>query len=225
MTTRQELRNLIRRRLGDTATPYQWSDLQVNQWINDAIAEHSVHFPRRLEIPISCSAGVRAYDLPAGFRAALRVEYPTGEDPPRYLVRMTADSPRFPNSDRCYDILRRMDGTDQDEIQLSASPSGTESIGVDCLSDHAYLDDDSDACTVPDRHLELLVLFVRWTCYQELAATESADPDPTNLPLGTLELNAYRAKREYRLKLAQWQRAEASSASVVWRMDKWEGGY
>jgi len=44
--TRQDLRDLCRRRLGDETVPYKWSDLQVNQWINDAIADYSVHFPR-----------------------------------------------------------------------------------------------------------------------------------------------------------------------------------
>jgi hypothetical protein len=68
-------------------------------------------------------------------------------------------------------------------------------------------------------------MFVRWASYQELASTESADPDPTNLVLGTLELNAYRAKREYRTKIAEWKVAEAESATAIWRMDKWDRAY
>lgn len=225
MTTRQEIRNLVRRRLGDDAAPFQWSDLQINQWINDAIAEYSIHFPRRIETTLSCSVGMSIYDLPAGFRAAYSVEYPVGEDPPRYLDLRNHLSPGFNRADSFYNILRRLDESSPDELILSASPEASECICVSYLADHAYLDDDSDTCTILDRHLELLVMFVRWAAYQELATTESADPDPTNLALGTLELNAYRAKREYRLKLEQWQAAEAESGMVSWQMDRWDRVY
>jgi len=225
MTTRQEVRNLVRRRLGDDATPFQWSDLQINQWINDAIAEYSIHFPRRVNTTISCSTGVWTYHLPAGFRAAYSVEYPVGEDPPRYLEQRNHLSPGFYRADGFYDFLRRLDESSPDELILSASPAASESVLLIHLADHPYLDDDSDTCTVPDRHLELVVMFIRWAAYQELATTESADPDPTNLALGTLELNAYRAKREYRLKLEQWQAAEAESGIVQWQMDRWDRVY
>lgn len=39
------------------------------------------------------------------------------------------------------------------------------------------LDDDGDVCSLPDRHLELVVLYVHWAAFQELAAQQSADPD------------------------------------------------
>ena len=44
MTSRLDLRNLCRRRLGDLTTPTHWSDLQINQWINDAVADYSLLF-------------------------------------------------------------------------------------------------------------------------------------------------------------------------------------
>ena len=46
MTSRLDLRNLCRRRLGDLTAPTHWSDLQINQWINDAVADYSLYFPR-----------------------------------------------------------------------------------------------------------------------------------------------------------------------------------
>ena len=231
MTTRQDLRNLIRRRLGDTSTPFQWSDLQVNQWINDSIAEHSVHFPRKLNTTINCSDDVRTYDLPANFRAAISVEYPTGEDPPAYLDRRPHTHPSFYQQDGFYDILRRDDQTNLPELWISQGhygsdgPTTGESIIFYYLGNHASLDDDTDVCTVPDVHLELLVLFVRWATYQELASKASADPDPTSLSMGTLELNAFRANREYRTKLKQWLAAESESATASWAMDKYDCVY
>jgi hypothetical protein len=220
MTTRSDLRNLCRRRLGDTASPYHWSDLQINQWINDAIAEYSIHFPRQLKTTLTCSAAVTAYDLPAGFLAPTSVEYPVGEDPPRYLYRLAITEPNFWAQLDCYDILLPEDQSDLPQILLSAEPAAGEQITIHYLAEHPSLDDDADITTVPDRRLELIVLFVRWAAYQELASSESADPDPTNLAMGTLELNAYRARREYRKLLADWKAAGSKSARAVWRMDK-----
>lgn len=224
-TTRSDLRNLVRRRLGDTSTPYHWSDLQINQWINDAIADISIHFPRTHDAMIACSAGEHAYDLPTDFHGAVSVEYPSGEDPPEYLARGSYLQRYLWDRDGYYDILTHHDQTDTAEIWLSAEPADGESIHIHYQAEHAMLDDDSDICTIPDRHLELVVMFVRWASYQELASTESADPDPTNLALGTLELNAYRAKREYRTKIVEWKAAEAESATASWRMDKWDRLY
>ena len=224
-TTRQDLRNLIRRRLGDTSSPYHWSDLQINQWINDALADISLHFPRTLDSTLNCSAGEHTCELPLGFLGMLSVEYPSGEDPPRYLARRSYQQAPFWEQDGYYDILTRSDQTDAPELWLSAEPSDGESIHIHYQAEHAMLDDDSDLCTLPDRYLELVVMFVRWASYQELASTESADPDPTNLALGTLELNAYRAKREYRIKIEEWKAAESHSAITRWTMDKWDRAY
>ncbi|MEA3438859.1 MAG: hypothetical protein U9R58_01095 [Chloroflexota bacterium] len=225
MTTRSDLRNLCRRRLGDTAAPYAFSDLQINQWINDAIAEYSIHFPRTLNTTITCSAGDRIYELPSNFRASISVEYPAGEDPPEYLKRRSYLHDGFWDQAGFYDVMMRFDESDSAELWISKNPAASETIAVCYLGDHPSLDDDTDTCTVLDRHLELIVLFVRWTSYQELASTESADPDPTSLSMGTLELNAYRAKREYRTKLADWKAAESDSASAHWRMDGWDRVY
>ena len=224
MTTRQDLRNLIRRRLGDTSTPFQWSDLQVNQWINDSIAEHSIHFPRKLNTTLNCVTDQKSYDLPANYKAAISVEYPADDDPPYYLVRRSS---LWGSSDIVgfYDVIRRDDATDFPELRISEKPTTGQDIIIYYLGNHASLDDDTDICTVPDVHLELLVLFVRWATFQELASKASADPDPTSLSMGTLELNAFRANREYRTKLKQWLAAESESAVTTWRMDKYDHVY
>jgi hypothetical protein len=219
MTTRSDLRNLCRRRLGDLASPYKFSDLQINQWINDAIAEHSIHFPRKLNTTLSCTTDVKSYDLPDDYIFSLGVEYPTGDDPPTYLTRRpysyftSSDTPGF------YDIILRFDGSNVNELYISQKPTTGESIEIAYSAKHASLDDDTDITTVLDRLLELIVLFVRWTAYQELATTESANPDPTSLSMGTLELNAFRADRAYRIKLDRWLKSESESVVTSWSMD------
>jgi len=79
--------------------------------------------------------------------------------------------------------------------------------------------------TVIDRHLELIMLYVRWAAFQELATTESSNPDPTSLALSTLELNAYRAQRLYYQSMNDAEKAESRSATAQWTMDKWDRTY
>ena len=223
--TRQQLRDLCRRRLGDETVPYKWSDLQVNQWINDAIADYSVHFPRTIELKIDCTASTHAYDLPADCHGVISVEYPKGEDPPEYLIL----SDRFANDFYIYDdryaVQGSGDASDPGQLWISAVPTASEDINIVYLGDHAYLDDDADTETIPDRHLELIMLYVRWAAFQELATTESSNPDPTSLALSTLELNAYRAQRLYLQSLDKAERLESKSASTPWSMDKWDRAY
>jgi hypothetical protein len=224
MTTRLDLRNLCRRRLGDLTAPYHWSDLQVNQWINDAIADYSIHFPRQLSEEISTTAQVQQYDLPEGFIAVLSVEYPAlsganvpaDELPPTYLQHLSYTELDFWELSGRYDVVHRDDGSDASELWLSDSPAEDEVIRLEYLAEHASLDDDGDLCTVPDRHLELLVLFVRWAALQELAATEARSPDLTTSALSTLDINASRAEQTYRQQLEATLRAEGKSAVVGW---------
>jgi hypothetical protein len=223
--TRSQLRDLCRRRLGDLDVPYKWSDLQINQWIVDAIADYSVHFPRTITLKIDCTAGTHVYDLPADCHAVLSVEYPKGEDPPEYLTPSNRFAPGFYSSDLLYDIQYSDDAGSPGQLWLSADPLAGEEFNLTYQGDHAYLDDDAGECTVHDRHLELIMLYVRWAAFQELAATESSDPDPTSTAMSTLELNAYRAQRLYLQSLQKAQQAESKSARIEWTMDKWDRSY
>ena len=157
--------------------------------------------------------------------APISVEYPKGEDPPVYLVKREYTRPGFWENEGYYDIVHRDDKTDVNEIWISEKPTTGEDIEIVYSGEHDLLDDDSDVFTVLDRHLELIVLFVRWTAYQELATEESSNPDPTSLQSGTLELNAFRAKREYRTKVRDWKAAESESATATWRMDRFDRTY
>ena len=224
-TSRENLRNLCRRRIGDSSPPYTFSDLQINQWINDAIADYTIHFPRILNTEINCVDADCTYDLPSDFIAVIGVEYPSGDDPPIYLTRRNYTHPDFWIEDGFYDIINRDSQVNSYELWISTKPSTDESIAVQYLGEHAWLDDDSDPCTVLDRHLELITLFVRWAACQELASSEAADPDPTSQNLGILEQNASRAKQDYREKLEAWKAASATSETASWSPDRWDRVY
>ena len=115
------------------------------------------------------------------------------------------------------------EGMDRAASEILCHAAGTARLGG--TTDHAYLDDDSDETSLPERHLELVMLYVRWAAFQELAMGASADPDPTSLALGTLELNAYRAQRLYLTALAECLKAESESRVVNWRIDRWDRVY
>jgi hypothetical protein len=220
MTTRLDLRNLARRRLGDLALPYHWSELQINQWLNDAIADYGLYFPRSITLELDAEAGVRAYELPGDFQTAIRSEYPGGASPPSLLQRLSMSEQDFWELAGRYDVLPRGDASTLSELWLSDSPHAGETIRLDYLADHASLDDDGDLCTVPDRHLELLVLFVRWASLQELASSEACNPDPSNLSISVLDTNALRAERAYRKQVEEVLKRESTSAVVSWVVDR-----
>jgi len=223
---RDEIRGFVRRRLGDLTSPFKWSDEQINQWINDAIADYSIHFPLVKTQTISCSDENRKYDLEDDFVEVLSIEYPTGEDPPVYLKHRLGTHPGFWSQDGFYDVLKHRDFEDPDELIISTKPSTGESIEVIYQAHHVFLDDDdTDKITVPERHLELIVLFARMAAYQELASTESSDPNPESKLSGTLELNSFKAERAYRKQLDEFKAAGSESGQVKWSMDDYDRVY
>ena len=147
------------------------------------------------------------------------------EDPPEFLKLSDRLLPEFFESDTKYAVEPSIDAVTAGLLWISADPSAAEDINIIYQGDHAYLDDDADVVTVIDRHLELIMLYVRWAAFQELATTESSNPDPTSLALSTLELNAYRAQRLYLQSLDKAERLESKSASASWSMDKWDRTY
>jgi hypothetical protein len=220
MTTRLDLRNLCRRRLGDLTAPYHWSDLQINQWINDAIADYSLYFPRLVACELVPTPGEHSVPLPAGFRGAWRVEFPAGHQPPSLLNRASGQSPAFWENPQCYDVIRREDGSAADEFWLSDLPQAGDEIHLEYLASHASLDDDGDTASLPDAHLELLVLFVNWASLQELASSEARNPDPSTLAMSTLDSAASHAERAYRKQVELTQRHESLSALITWDSER-----
>ena len=71
----------------------------------------------------------------------------------------------------------------------------------------------------------MIVLFVRMAAFQELATTESADPNPESIISGTLELNAFRAERSYRKQLDEFKKSESESVKAKWSLDGYDRVY
>jgi len=191
MTTRAGLRTVIRNQGIDSST---WSDAEVNQWIADAIAEYSIHFPRwRESTGNACAEGEREYDLPSDFAAALQVEYPEGNEPLTTLTRLPEDDPRF--GPGYYDVRAGA------ALVLGESPSAGQTYGLLYQAHHDYPDADDDVLTVPDEDLEVLILFVVLKAYRRLELDEAVNPDGSTVILSMLGTNAGRARQQYEAAL------------------------
>lgn len=212
MATREEARNLIRRRLGDLNAPLSFSDLQINQWLNDAIADYSVHFPRQLAADLAATTGQHEYSLASlvNPQALLRVEYPTGDDPPTYLIRSDEATPRFYGGDY-YDIQ----GERPQALIVGPDATTGETIRVDYLADHAYANEDEDVLTVPDSHLEALILFARVAALQALENREEQSPDPTTILVTMMSQAVQRATQQYHTKLRELKALRFTTSAVV----------
>lgn len=212
MTNRGELRTMVRMRLGDIAEAPILTDTQLNQWINDSIREYSVHFPRQAELRFACSAGEREYTLDGrtdesgemvlGTQAVWRVAYLIGENPPQILLRRSELDGRGFSGELVYDVQQ----SPQFTLILGPLPRGTETIGVIVLCDHPLLDQDTDVLSLPEHHLELVILFIRLLALQELAASEACDPSSTGVILTGLTTMLSHAKDDYTTTLAMYQK-------------------
>lgn len=227
MTTFAQLETDCRELIGDTGSTVFTAN-QVQQWINDAIRDISLHFPLRKTYDINTAANDREYDLTTEFIGIISVEYPQGEDPPEYLLRRSYTHPLFWLQDGYYDFIPRRDATstNKPEIWISTKPAADETIRIEYMCEHTALSAPTDVLTILPRHEHLIHLFVRWKAWQELATSEGMDPDPIKLLAATQEVNATRAERQYREGLRIANKAENESARASgWQMDKFDRTY
>ena len=203
MTTRAQFRAVLRETMSVRS---HWPDTLLNIWIGDAIRDYSNYFSRQLEAILDCVAGQREYSLVTllGIQGVLMVEYPVGEDPPRYLARRpeTGGFAGLP----VYDLR----GEPPHALVIGEEPDADDDIGLVYTADHAVPANDTDALTMPDRHLEALKLFVIWQAVRELELNEATDPDTTNMLLSMLGLNSVRAERMYRSRLDDFRQKVAA---------------
>jgi hypothetical protein len=214
---RQEARYLI----GDTsAVAPVFTDLQIDSWINAAIRDLNNHFPRTLVDTLATTAGEHAYDMELTFIDMIKVEYPTGDNPPSYLKYRSSKLPTFWNVAGFYDVLRPQDADSSNppQIIISESPPVGKVITITAHVEHNPLTTSNDETTIPDRLTHLIGLFVRYKAWQELSTSEGMDPDPIKLLAATQEVNSYRAERAYYKALDNAKKAQTASEVIEWKM-------
>ncbi|MEJ7839974.1 MAG: hypothetical protein WKF81_14265, partial [Thermomicrobiales bacterium] len=64
MTTRLQMRQAVRRRLGDTGIDPLWDDLFLNDAIDEGIRRYSTRFPRQASTVLAVTVGDRELTIP-----------------------------------------------------------------------------------------------------------------------------------------------------------------
>ena len=204
-----------------------WSTLVLDQWINLAINDLSIHFPMVVDYEINGLGATHFYDLSPNIKGIISVEYPVGEDPPRFLERKSYSEPEFSYLPGYYDFLKTNSSYSGSPPQLAVSDdlSAIDVVMVRAVSDHSPLLEGSDECTILDRHVQLIPLFVRWKAFSERSSYEMRDPSPLNSIQSSFELNTQRAELAYTSALAKAIEAEGDSAISSWKMDGYDRIY
>ncbi len=116
-----------------------WDTEMLATFLNDAIRDYSVHFPRVLTDSIALTTGTAVYDLAADFQGVLSVEYPDGEDPRQYLARRPYTSAAFAVGAGAYDIIPRLDDDDPSQIIFSDDVATGETAVIEYNAHHALI--------------------------------------------------------------------------------------
>lgn len=198
-----------------------WTAAQVAAFLNDAIRDYSVHFPRLRQAALSLSAGANRVELPADFTGLLAVERPPGQQPPRYLARRAFTWPDFWTCGGWYDVVAREDGHGRSELWFSDAAEAGETAVIQYYAAHALIDDLSAPAgepSVPAPHQPLLLKYVLWQATLGLLAAEQAAPSgSSSLLMAQLSQNARRAESSYHTALRQaLYAAEGRSTAVSW---------
>lgn len=214
MTTRSQMLAIVRETLTDTT---QWPDATLNAWIADAIRDYSHFFPYVVEKTYTFTSAARSFTIstlsPTPLEV-LRVEFPRGEEPPRYLSQLPMTSPAF--WDGPYYEVR---GVPPNEIYLGEEAAIDDVVVVRYNAIHTIPSGDASVLTVPDRHLEAIRLFCIWKAAEEIAMAEEIDPLTAEFLVSQMGLNIIRCERIYRNKIQEYQHASLSERSGGWQMD------
>lgn len=192
-----------------------WPDDALNGWIDEAIRAYSTHFPLTHEFAIQAISGQRLYEMSfdRAIMGVLQVEYPAGQEPPRYLKRLRRAHPCFVGGP-VYDFY--VDGFPETPVLiLGETPASGQAIQVLIETPHHIPTGDASVLSVPETHIEALRLYVIWQALQQAENREAArsageaGADSTSLNLPMLGVSASRAERAYRAKIGLLKRAHA----------------
>jgi len=200
--TLAELRALCRLSLADAT---DWPNATLDAWIIAGIRLYSAHFPRHWRAAIELVDPLDTYVLPGGYeiQALLSIEYPAGEDPPRFCRLVAEDSAEFASGGDYY-ALRGASATGTaaqvGQIVLAKMPEAGDTCYVEYLGGHTLpaVGGDTTVITVPAQHTEAITSFVEFCALHELEVDEAAALDATTVALSQLGQEARRAWVRYK---------------------------
>lgn len=173
MVTAGELLAGIRAALGDGGAA--WSDGELLGFLADGVREYSQHRPRLGEAWLTTAAGVRQYALPPDATAVIRVEYPSGAEPPHFLGRLSSRS-RWFRYGRYYDVRFPRDLSAAPELVLSFEPEPGMTLAASIVQPHDSNLSAGSYLTVPAEHHHVLGQYVLFAAARQLQNREQAAP-------------------------------------------------
>ena len=201
--TLAELRALCRLSLADTT---DWPNATVDAGIIAGIRLYSAHFPRHWRTELTLIPTVDNYVLPGGYelQGLLSVEYPAGEDPPRFCRLVAENSAELASGGDYYAFRGASAVTGVaahvGQIVFAREPEVGDACYVEYLAGHTLPVAGVDAAvlTVPAHHVEAITAFVEFWALHELEADEAAALDATTVGLSQLGQGARRAWMRYK---------------------------
>lgn len=223
MTTRQEFRDGILRGLLASITDFP--DALLNTWIEEAILDYSLYFPRQISKTIEAAASGQqefwfiSFGPPESVFGITRVEYPVGAAPRSFLQRLPRSHPAFQGG-----LFYDLSGDYSLEVGIPLQQG--ETIQVIYLTHHQIPDGDQAALSVPEGHLEALKLYVMLQALRKLEVAQAAPSTPDAALLSTLGGSASRAARAYLAVIRSFLQAAGQGVTAgPWSMDRWDRVY
>lgn len=224
-TTLSAFRDTLRAILKDKTL---WRDAMLNGWIKDAIRDYSNYFPMEAVHQIDCQEGVREYSLstPGEVLGVLSVEYPEGQDPPRFLQRKSElaagfwDGPYYDLRMPLLDTAASGDPAIYPVLVIGEAPAASEDILLRYLTVHRLPSSDSSSLTIPDEHLEAIRLFVYWKALTQISLDQEVDLGRKSAILTALGHSAKDAEYAYHYKIKSFfGPAPNTGLTGPWKMD------
>ena len=202
----------------------KWSDATLQSWVKDAVRDYSNHFPRLEELAGDATTGTYEYAFSDLCLGVIEVEYPTGETPPEFPPQRNHLMDSFFDGGNYYDAVM-YPGQDDSELWLSDPETGS-SYNVKYFTDYAWTASGSDyVAEVPDQHRAILVQYVVWVCWREMATIEK-EKSEIESRYNVFAERVLRERQYYDDIIQAFKAARPHESRIVtWVMDKYDRIY
>jgi hypothetical protein len=168
------------------------------------------------------------FDMPAGFREVISVEYPISQTPPVYLVQKNRLDPHFYGDDGFFDVDHDYATGEGWTMYVSGGVAATAHIKIQYLADHdsALVDASDHYLTIPDEYENLLILSVMCRAYRERLSFVMQDPTAHSSVILQMTDMVNKMEKEFRDQVATAQAKLAHSIfSPRMQSDKYDRVY
>jgi len=137
----------------------RWTAAELMLYANWAIRAYSEYFFQVSSTGYTTDGTTKEWDLPSGYIGVERVEYdPSASGNLEFLEEIQIKpGTRFYNVSSNIPLMYHVE---DDKLKLTSPPDAADTLTVFYQVRHTEIVDDSTTLTIPDRDLELIVLFV-----------------------------------------------------------------